>query len=256
MWIDVEGIPGGKNWLKAVENAIEMADWLIVLLSPSSNDSQWVQREVLYALGLEKRILPVMVQPSTPPLLLSYLQYLDLTQNFDEGLNKILEIIRRRSEPEKTGETPPPPEEIARQRLEFERQPVDRVFIAYSRKQRRLAKDLSELLNKHKKPSFYDAHIRAGARWRQIIQKALDDATHVVVIWTLDAAASDEVEREVSYALAESKYIIPILSKETPKLPYHLHGLQYIVLEQDLSSIEHDLIAAINLYKRDDDIWH
>ena len=49
--------------------------------------------------------------------------------------------------------------------------------------------------------------------------------------------------------------IVPILSKEIPKLPYHLHGLHYIVLEEDLSKIEVDLLKAIAQFSADEDIW-
>jgi hypothetical protein len=65
----------------------------------------------------------------------------------------------------------------------------------------------------------------------------------------------DEVEREVSYALAERKVIVPILSKEIPKLPYHLYGLHYIVLNDNLLAIEADLLKAIAQYSEDEDIW-
>lgn len=91
--------------------------------------------------------------------------------------------------------------------------------------------------------------------WRQTIQKALDDTTHLVVLWTSEAASSDEVEREVSYALAERKVIVPILGKEVPKLPYHLHGLHYIVLEDDVSKLENELLKAIDEHAIDEDIW-
>ena len=90
--------------------------------------------------------------------------------------------------------------------------------------------------------------------WRQTIQRALDDASHVVVLWTPDAAQSDEVEREVSYALAEKKVIIPLLSREIPKLPYHLYSLHYIVLDEDMEMIEAELLHAIAQFS-EDDLW-
>ena len=77
----------------------------------------------------------------------------------------------------------------------------------------------------------------------------------MVVIWTTEAAQSNEVEREVSYALAEHKVIVPLLSKEIPKLPYHLHGLHYIVLQDDLAKIEEPLLDAIAKFADDEDIW-
>jgi hypothetical protein len=63
------------------------------------------------------------------------------------------------------------------------------------------------------------------------------------------------VEREVSYALRKGKIIVPILSKEIPELPYHLDGLHYIVLEDDLNNIEADLLKAIAQFSDAEDIW-
>jgi hypothetical protein len=48
---------------------------------------------------------------------------------------------------------------------------------------------------------------------------------------------------------------VPILSKEIPKLPYHLHGLHYIVLSDNLETIQADLMKAIAQYSEDEDLW-
>ncbi len=48
--------------------------------------------------------------------------------------------------------------------------------------------------------------------------------------------------------------IVPILSKEIPRLPYHLHGLHYIVLDDNLTAIEADLLKAIAQFS-EDHIW-
>jgi histone H3/H4 len=127
-----------------------------------------------------------------------------------------------------------------------------KIFIAYAREQRSIAKELNDLLRAKGEFVFWDAKLRAGANWRQTIQRALNDCTHIIVIWTPNAAQSDEVEREVSYALAKRKTIIPILSEEVPELPYHLYGLHYLVLQNDLKSIENDLITAIEQLSNDD----
>ena len=258
VWIDIEGIAGGANWLNAIEDAIKNADWLLVLISPSGVRSRWVLQEINYARMIQKPILPILVKQTDYedfPLVLASLQYLDATHSILSAADPINEILRSRISPVKTDEPIPSEEEIQQEQEKIREVPLpDRVFIAYARKQRPLAKELAELLRKNGRVIFYDAHIRAGARWRQIIQKALDDATHVVVIWTPDAAESDEVEREVSYALAERKVIVPILSKEIIRLPYHLHGLHYIVLNDNLTTIEGDLLKAIAQFS-EDDIW-
>ncbi|MBC7869932.1 MAG: toll/interleukin-1 receptor domain-containing protein, partial [Chitinophagaceae bacterium] len=204
-----------------------------------------------------KRILPVWIEKNVPEYpLLEHLEHIDISSAINMGLE---EISQRLHNPaiQLTNEPIPTPDEIAEHKQRALIAPsTERIFLAYSRKQAIIAKELYELLVRRDKAVFYDAKIHAGATWRQTIQKALDDATHLVVIWTPDAAQSDEVEREVSYALAERKVIVPILSKEIPKLPYHLHGLHYIILKEDIKSLEAELLKAIGQHSDDEDIWH
>lgn len=268
VWIDIEGIAGGQNWLEAIETAIKNADVVIVLMSPTSIESRWVIQEIHYALALDKRILPILISPinwSDIPLALAQYQFLDMSSDGSEAnVQNYARLVKALKSFEQSDVLQPPPDsvsfpspdDIKREEAAIRNTPLpDRIFIAYSRKQRLQAVDLSNLLTRNGKSVFYDAKIRAGAMWRRKIQKALDDATHLVVLWTHDAAASDEVEREVSYALAEHKVIVPLLSKDIPKLPYHLHGLHYIVFDNDLSVVEIDLLKAIEQVADSEDIW-
>lgn len=257
VWIDIGGIAGGSNWLEEIEQMVLRADLIIVLISEASNSSSWVKRELLYALEIGKPVLPVRIEPVLLPLLLANLQFVDISNDTSSGLRQVIDLLEQKSVDFTTiEEVPLSPEQIAHEREQLLEEPLtDRIFIAYSRKQRSLAREIATMLSKKGKAIFYDAHIRAGARWRKIIQKALDDATHVVVIWTPEARDSDEVEREVSYALAEGKVIIPILSKEIPKLPYHLHGLQYLILQEELALIEQELFSAMERFSEDEAIW-
>jgi hypothetical protein len=202
-----------------VQEGIESADLILVLVS----------QEIIYAQYRNKPILPIMIEPTKVPFSLLGTQYLDISDDLSGSYGRIIEAIRQLKFTQPAAQDQSQPlsaEELAQDRKRIlTSSQVVRIFIAYSRHQQPLAKDLSEMLIKHGNAVFWDAKIKAGASWRQTIQKALDDATHVLVIWTHEAASSDEVEREVSYALAERKVIVPILSKEIPKLPYHLHGL-------------------------------
>jgi len=265
VWLDVDGIAGGSNWLEEIERAIASASSIIVLLSATSIESKFVLQEIYYAYGLKKLILPILlgdINWPDIPLILSRIQFLDLRQGVtDAGISKLLAALESH-ELDKLLQFPPSSapvpsaDEIKKEEEKVKNSPLPhRVFIAYSRRQRSNAFELAELLTRNGKAVFYDAKIRAGALRRKKIQKALDDATHLVVLWTQDAASSDEVEREVSYALSEHKVIVPLLSKDIPKLPYHLHGLHYIVFSDDLSSIEVDLLKAIDHFSDSEDLW-
>ncbi len=253
----VEGITGGENWKQDVEELIGNCDWVVSLLSPNYTHSASAKTELAYALRLEKPVLAVVIKPIPSSFtLLDEMASIDISDDPRAGVKKVVDWLRAQADEGQMERLSPVVEKVAEEIKAILDAPLpDRIFIAYSHHQRTLAKDLAELLVRNGNAVFYDAKIKAGASWRQTIQKALDDATHVVVVWTPDAAESDEVEREVSYALAERKVIVPILSREIPKLPYHLHGLHYIVLNDNLETIEADLLKAIAQYSEDEDIW-
>jgi hypothetical protein len=236
-------------------NGIAKADVFLVIVTADTLASLGVAKETSIANRHHIPILPVILEAVTQmPDYLNGNPGVKLGKVSSETIQQLASIIQALVERQ------PVEKETAKRRPSDELLNVDvdivpRIFIAYCHKQRPVAKSLSDLLLKHGKPHFWDAKIKAGATWRQTIQRALDDATHLIVIWTPDAAESDEVEREVSYALAQHKVIVPLLSQEIPKLPYHLHGLHYIVLEEDLSNIEADLLKAIAQFSDAEDIW-
>jgi hypothetical protein len=66
-WLDSAEVFPGENWASAVGSALESSDALLVLVSPASADSEFVRREVQYALGSERfenRVIPVILEPT------------------------------------------------------------------------------------------------------------------------------------------------------------------------------------------------
>jgi len=257
-----DGFNGNRADVYAVnewsQQSIESADALIVLITANSHRSRGLAQETVYAVSQGIPVVAVQVETDArvPFGLLSH-DVLDVSGlATDEAAAQIAREVERTIAAREAEDGVRIGDQIratARQVFQ-EDHPIARVFIAYSRKQRSIARALSELLAKRGQLHFWDAKIHAGATWRQTIQRALDDCTHLLVIWTKDAAQSDEVEREVSYALAEGKVIIPILSRDIPKLPYQLHGFHYIVLPEDIASIEDEIISAIESIPNED-IW-
>lgn len=87
VWTNNTDIQTGEAFDKAIQRGIEQADNLVYLLSPQALNSEYCQQELNYALSLNKRIIPVLVN-KTPleqiPDALRYLQYIDLTDNVKE----------------------------------------------------------------------------------------------------------------------------------------------------------------------------
>jgi ABC-type multidrug transport system fused ATPase/permease subunit len=127
-WVDNEKlIPGTPAWKKAVEKAIKEAAAFVVLLSPASNISDWVGREISFAETHKKTIFPIHIygdEKDAIPLTLVDHQRIDIRQNEEIGLKnlhlalaahlKTLEVLER-IEIEKTARA-----KAERERLERE----------------------------------------------------------------------------------------------------------------------------------------
>jgi hypothetical protein len=63
VWYDVSGIRGGTRWRVEIENAVRNSQCTIVVLSPDSIASEWVDREFLFASNLKRKIIPLYYRP-------------------------------------------------------------------------------------------------------------------------------------------------------------------------------------------------
>ncbi|MFP4103728.1 toll/interleukin-1 receptor domain-containing protein, partial [Coleofasciculus sp.] len=87
VWTNTTDIQTGEVFEEAIKRGIEQADNLVYLLSPDSVNSDYAQRELDYAVSLNKRIIHLLVRETPPeqiPLALRDLQYIDLTDNVKE----------------------------------------------------------------------------------------------------------------------------------------------------------------------------
>ncbi len=98
VWYSEINIIGAQQWHDQIGAALRRCDWLVVLLSPSSVESIWVKREVLFSLNdrrYDEKIVPVLYQPCDYDQLswtLSLLQIVDFTQGFEDGWRAFLRI--------------------------------------------------------------------------------------------------------------------------------------------------------------------
>lgn len=71
VWTD-ESIAVGENWRAQMADALGQADAMVVLLTPQSVASEWVRRDVAYALSsrrFENRLIPVVIGEEGAPWL-------------------------------------------------------------------------------------------------------------------------------------------------------------------------------------------
>ncbi|MDX1377306.1 MAG: TIR domain-containing protein [Anaerolineales bacterium] len=98
VWVDIENLtPGTPTWEREIEKAIRGAMGIIVLLSPESNNSEWVRREISFGEQHRKRIFPALIEGeefASTPLRLSNHQRVDLRTNFEGGLDELTGAIK------------------------------------------------------------------------------------------------------------------------------------------------------------------
>jgi len=107
VWWDLTDLRGGDDWPRVIPAAIESSQYVIVVLSPNSAVSDWVQKEYTQALNLRKKIIPLMLASSSVPFALNTINYIDFASGeYSDNLNKLLTAL------EYTGEPPAKPAPI------------------------------------------------------------------------------------------------------------------------------------------------
>ena len=78
-----------------VQEGIESADLILVLVSQHYKASKGVPQEIIYAQYRNKPILPIMIEPTKVPFSLLGTQYLDISDDLSAGYWRIIEAIRQ-----------------------------------------------------------------------------------------------------------------------------------------------------------------
>lgn len=71
IWIDKAELKAGTNWKQALESAISSSSALLLLLSPNSLDSEWVESEIDTARAKGKPVIPFVYRATNLPFGLS-----------------------------------------------------------------------------------------------------------------------------------------------------------------------------------------
>lgn len=107
VWHSETNILGAQEWHDEIGKALERCDWFLLLLSPQATRSDWVKRELLYALRTPRykdRIVPIYHRACDPAKLswtLDDFQAVDLIADFNAGCRSLLRIWGLGFDPEK-----------------------------------------------------------------------------------------------------------------------------------------------------------
>lgn len=103
LWVDFDRLESGSQWLNRIEGAIEDCAGLVVVISRTSRRAEWVMRECLYAMQLQKPVFIARIDDVLLPLLLVDRQYADFAGDYDKALVDLTVVL------EQTLENPPQP---------------------------------------------------------------------------------------------------------------------------------------------------
>lgn len=100
VWFDTWEMDTGDSLYQKIYEGIEASDYVIVVLSPSSVASRWVQKELAAALTLEERrgrkfILPIRIAECDIPLALGDRLYADFSASYLEPLERLVSRLSK-----------------------------------------------------------------------------------------------------------------------------------------------------------------
>jgi hypothetical protein len=97
VWIDFQDITPGTRWDSAIDQALNEADFMVLIISPDSVESAEVAAEWWFFLDEHKPVVPVLLRPTETPFRLRRMQYIDFhSQNYETAFNQLLTAIQDR----------------------------------------------------------------------------------------------------------------------------------------------------------------
>src|SRR5215510_1123097 len=102
------------------------------------------------------------------------------------------------------------------------------IFISYKREDQSEARALAESLEQVGWTVWWDPQLRAGERFDEVIERELNNAKLVIVLWSRRAIQSQYVKDEATYALSLNKLIPVAIDEVSP--PFRFQGLHTLSL--------------------------
>src|ERR1043166_6640866 len=116
---------------------------------------------------------------------------------------------------------------------------MKQIFISYAHKDQKIAKELTSMLAAGgMKVWLADEQVLPRDNVSLEVGKALEQSDAMVVLLSPDAVASQNVRREIAYALSSPKFeqrLVPVMVKATKNIPWFLENLAPIRLSEALN---------------------
>lgn len=94
-WVDVEDIADGAAWARAIQQGVEECSAMIVVWSAQARTSEWVERETLLALRLNKPVLIAHIDDTPLPIYLINRQATDFRQRAPQAAQRLIRALQK-----------------------------------------------------------------------------------------------------------------------------------------------------------------
>lgn len=261
VWVDELITPGG-DWRTEIENALDAARTVVVLLSKNVTESSWVLEDITYAEAHDIPIFPVALDNSPygtdAPYDLSDRSftnwYIDAPE--DEraaNLERLVAGIKATLKKQAPTDSPHivfvPDPGIGN--VPLSEKSYD-VFLSYSRKDTALMLKARDTLRSAGFRVWTDEALEPGTpSWEAEVEQALRDTLTVVALLSPDSAESEWVRRELAFAEEQKVRILPILVRGEPSaaVPIRLTATQRIDGRTDYDGALARLVNGLNRLK-------
>jgi len=100
VWWDITDLQGGDDWVNTIPQAISSSQYVIVVLTPASIESEWVRKEYTQALSLRKKIVPIMLTSCSIPFALNTINFVNFTSGeYADNFKRLLSPLGYTGEP-------------------------------------------------------------------------------------------------------------------------------------------------------------
>src|SRR5689334_16936015 len=100
IWVDHEAIHAGGNWRTAIVTALRVCEAMLLILSRTSVTRDEVTSEWSYAVRVNHKIVPVIIDDipaADVPARLGILQWINLHTDWDTGMSALIAVLRGQS---------------------------------------------------------------------------------------------------------------------------------------------------------------
>jgi hypothetical protein len=96
VWQDQDRIEAGAFFSIQIEQAIRRSHAVIVLVTQAARESKWVRNEILFALDVQKTVIPLLLQEDVSRMVEIYgVQHIHMYTDWKTGLDTLVQCLRR-----------------------------------------------------------------------------------------------------------------------------------------------------------------